>query len=50
MAVRQVITFRAQPGRRDEVAAGFARIVGTIRTVDGCEKYELFRSITTRSR
>jgi quinol monooxygenase YgiN len=45
MAVRQVITFRARPGRGDDIAAGFAPIIAAVRTVEGCEHYELFRGV-----
>lgn len=42
MAIRQVITFRVQPGGGPQFIAGFAPIIEKVRKEPGCQQYELF--------
>jgi quinol monooxygenase YgiN len=42
MAIRQVITFRLQPGSRAAFESGFAPIIDAVRREPGCEQYELY--------
>ncbi len=45
MAIRQVVTFRNQPGRAAAFMDGFAPINEKVRAEAGCEQYELFVGI-----
>lgn len=46
MAVRLVVTFKAQPGKGADFAKAFAPLIKDVVQKDkGCEQYELFRSL-----
>jgi quinol monooxygenase YgiN len=45
MAIRQVITFRVQPGSGAAFQAGFQPIVEAVRNEPGCEQYELYAGV-----
>ncbi len=43
MAIRLVVTFKAQPGKGSDFAKAFASVAQLVHKEKGCEQYELFR-------
>jgi len=44
MAIRLVVTFKAQPGKGSDLAQAFAPVIQEVLKEKGCEQYELFSS------
>ena len=44
MAIRLIVTFRAQPGKGENFAEAFAPLIREARKEKGCGQYDLFRS------
>ncbi len=44
MAIRLVVTFKANPGKGSDFAKAFAPVIEAVQKEKGCEQYELFRS------
>jgi quinol monooxygenase YgiN len=45
MAIRHVVTIQVAPGRVDEFAGAFKALQAIAQQEEGCEQYELFRSL-----
>lgn len=45
MAIRHVVTIQIAPGREDEFARAFKDLQAIALQEEGCEQYELFRSL-----
>lgn len=45
MAIRHVITIQVAPGKADEFVSAFRALQATAQREEGCEQYELFRSL-----
>lgn len=45
MAIRHLVTIQVAPRRADDFARAFKAVQATAQQEDGCEQYELFRSI-----
>ena len=45
MAIRHVVTIQVAPGRADDFAGAFKTVQAIAQQEEGCEQYELFRSM-----
>ena len=45
MAIRLVVTFKAQPGKAQDFAAAFAPVMAITHAEKGCEQYQLFQAL-----
>jgi quinol monooxygenase YgiN len=45
MAIRHVVTIQVAPGRAGDFATAFKALQGIAQQEQGCEQYELFRSV-----
>ena len=45
MAIRLVVTFRAQPGKGQDFADAFVPLAQITHSEKGCEQYQLFRAL-----
>jgi quinol monooxygenase YgiN len=45
MAIRHVVTIQVAPGRAGDFASAFKVLQGIAQQEEGCEQYELFRSL-----
>jgi quinol monooxygenase YgiN len=45
MAIRHVVTIQVAPGRTNDLVGAFRGLQAIAQRQDGCEQYELFRSV-----
>ena len=45
MAIRLVVTFKAQPGKTEDFASAFKPLAQITQAEQGCEQYQLFRAL-----